>query len=196
MTTRPARRSLATAFEPKQPAPDRAAALSGLLPPRPGQSAEDTGLSLVEPVVAEQSTAGKADAGYLQGGRTEPAEGPSRSADDVVRGVVVYVPVEVLERLRATARSRQVTYADLLVESAVHLPKVRRAFGGQQEPMHASPGAMPVRAARRAVQPGVQVQLRLDGHQVRWLDDQVQRLSAPSRTALVVALLRVHLGDA
>lgn len=195
MTGRPARRSLAAAFQPQQaqPIPDRAAALSGLLPPRPQQPAADAaGLSLVEPAGERPEPEGD------DSGRAAPAptsvQGARRSADDVVRGVVVYVPVEVLERLRATARSRQLTYSDLLVESAVHLPEIAGLFAGPEHASQASASAMPARAVRRAVQPGVQVQLRLDGHQVRWIDEQVHRLSAPSRTALVVALLRAHLG--
>jgi len=53
---------------------------------------------------------------------------------------------------------------------------------------------MPIRARRHHPDPGVQVQIRLDGRQVTWLDEQAERLGAPSRTALVAALLRAHLG--
>lgn len=114
------------------------------------------------------------------------------SAADVVRSVAVYLPMEVLERLRMTARSREMTYAELLVEAAgAHLDDVAGSFA---VPAQVGTG-MPARAGRRTPQPGVQVQLRLDGHQVAWLDQQAERLGAPSRTALVVALLRRHLGD-
>ncbi len=201
---RPVRRSLAAAFQPQpaQAPPDRAADLSGLLPPRPEQTTDPApGLSLVEPATNQPVAAAFAlDDAPVGGTRTAPGpathSGPSaRTADDVVRGVVVYVPVEVLERLRATARSRQLTYADLLVESTVHLPDVEQQLRHQGRAVQPAPGAMPGRAVRRATPPGVQVQLRLDGHQVRWLDEQVQRVGAPSRSALVVALLDHHLAS-
>jgi len=86
--------------------------------------------------------------------------------------VAVYLPMGLLDRFRRTARSREMTYSELLVEAAA------------------------ARTGRRTVEPGVQVQVRLDGHQVAWLDEQVARLGAPSRTSLVVALLSAHLGTA
>jgi len=111
-----------------------------------------------------------------------------------VRNVAVYLPVDLLDRLKRTRLSRELTYADLLVEAAAaHLDGLETVFanGGP------SPGAtgMPVRSRprRRVTEPGVQVQIRLDGHQLLWLDEQVQRLRAPSRTAVVVALLQAHL---
>lgn len=112
-----------------------------------------------------------------------------------VRNVAVYLPVELLDRLKRTRHSRELTYADLLVEAAAaHLEGLKAVFLGTGP----SPGAsgMPARSRprRRIVEPGVQVQIRLDGHQLLWLDEQVQRLRAPSRTALVVALLQAHVG--
>lgn len=114
---------------------------------------------------------------------------------DRVRNVAVYLPVDLLDRLRRTRQSRELTYADLLVEAAAaHLDGLEAVFAGAGP----SPGTsgMPTRSRprRRVAEPGVQVQVRLDGHQLVWLDDQVQRLRAPSRTALVVALLQAHVG--
>ncbi len=107
--------------------------------------------------------------------------------------MAVYLPVELLERLRRTARSRELTYSDLLVEAAdAHLEEARANFASPTVRRKVS--GMPSRQSRRIREPGVQVQLRLDGHQVRWLEEQVAALGAPTRTALVVALLRAHLG--
>ncbi len=108
-----------------------------------------------------------------------------------VRNVAVYLPVSLLERLKATRRSREVTYAELLVEAAAaHLDGVQSRFGPVSAPVAVG---MPSRKRKRLPEPGVQVQLRLDGHQLRWLDEQAARLGAPSRTALVAALLETHL---
>jgi Ohr subfamily peroxiredoxin len=97
----------------------------------------------------------------------------------------------LLVQRTALSLSRDMTYAEVLVEAAsAHLADL-------PPPFEAAPPAsvgMPTRAARRLPEPGVQVQLWLDGHQLRWLDDQVTRLQAPSYTALVLALLRAHLG--
>ena len=53
--------------------------------------------------------------------------------------------------------------------------------------------AMMRAAARRGHGP-IQIQLRLDDRQHEWLDTQVQRHGAPSRSALVSAVLSRHLG--
>jgi hypothetical protein len=109
-----------------------------------------------------------------------------------VRNVAVYLPVDLLERLKRTRRSRELTYADLLVEAAAaHLDDLEAVFHTQ--PPQPSPSGMPVRSRRRAPEPSVQVQLRLDGYQLAWLEEQARRLGAPSRSALVVGLLQAHL---
>jgi len=198
MSTRPVRRSLADSFRPTTPAPDRAATLEGLLPPRTATgtragSPSGNGLSVVPTADSELSPGGEG-AAVAQRADAPVQKSPvgSTSAKHLVRvrNVAVYLPVELLERFRRTARSREMTYAELLVEAAsTHLADLPPLF---EAPPPASAG-MPTRAARRLPEPGVQVQLRLDGHQLRWLDDQVTRLRAPSRTALVLALLRAHL---
>ena len=124
----------------------------------------------------------------------EPGEQAAQVQVDLqkVRNVAVYLPVAVLEAFRKTSRSREMTYADLLVEAATaHLEDLQTHF--RSVPKEVGSG-MPGRPGRGQPQPGVQVQLRLDGHQVSWLDEQAHRLGAPSRSALVLALLRAHLG--
>jgi len=201
MTTRPARRSLAESFRPSAATPDRAANLEGLLPPR----ANEQKLSNAAPpesalVIVRDEAPGRARS------RRAPRDGSAANLGheqrerqvpdlvaDAVRNVAVYLPLPLLERLRQTARSRELTYADLLVEaSAAHLEDLTTTFATATPPPAGS--GMPVRAHRRLPDPGVQVQIRLDGRQVAWLDEQAERLGAPSRTALVVSLLRAHLG--
>lgn len=203
MTTRPARKSLAAAFAAGPPM-DRSRGLGDLLPRRSGNTDETTAVAPPSRAdfraVSGEQRAGEVDAAGGEQAAAEqaaqdlpvPASHGVSSAADVVRSVAVYLPVEILERLRMTARSREMTYADLLVEAAAtHLDEVAGSF---VVPVRTGTG-MPARVGRRTPQPGVQVQLRLDGYQVAWLDEQAVRLGAPSRTALVVALLRQHLGD-
>lgn len=119
-------------------------------------------------------------------------EGVSTSDLDRVRNVAVYLPLNLLDRLKRTRRSRELTYSDLLVEAAAaHLSDVALTF---RAAIARVDGGMPSRPqGRRLPEPGVQVQIRLDGHQLQWLDAQASRLGAPSRTALVVALFQAHL---
>lgn len=188
------RRSLASAFQGKPDNPGRSAALQGLLPPRPSQDPADScpvALSVVGGDIAERPDDPEPTNASRQG-TTQHAEKAAGSAADVVRSVAVYLPVEMLERLRRTARSREMTYAELLVEAATaHLTEIAAVFS--VDPTVSTGSGMPARASKRPSQPGVQVQLRLDGHQVAWLDAQADQLGAPSRTSLVVALLSEHL---
>lgn len=188
---------MATAFAPT---PDRAAGLNGLLPPKP-RPVDDAGSEATVSLVAAPSRAAEPAERRphpVTPGIAELAAGPSRDETEPleglakVRNVAVYLPVGLLDRLKRTRRSRDVTYADLLVEAAAaHLPDLERSFQTNAAPATAT--GMPVRSRRRQAEPGVQVQLRLDGHQVAWLDEQVLRLKAPSRTALVARLLEAHL---
>jgi hypothetical protein len=202
MSSRPSRRSLAGAFRPTAaPAEDRAVALVGLLPPRnparmqPAASQDEGRARGSDADVRGGPPAGAERAGEPVGGSPAPGGGDDSTRAGRVRNVAVYLPVDLLRRLRETARLRELTYADLLVEAAsAHLEDVAPQFAPTPPPSRG--GGMPSRAPRRAPAPGVQVQFRLDGHQVAWLDEQVARLGAPSRTALVAALLRAHLGAA
>ncbi len=188
------RRSLASAFQGKPNNPSRSEALQGLLPPRPSQDSADSSpvtLSVVAgDIAASQDDPEPGDASRQ--GTPQHAGPAAASAADVVRGVAVYLPLEILERLRRTARSREMTYAELLVEAAAaHLTEIAAVFDVGAAVSAGS--GMPSRASKRHSQPGVQVQLRLDGHQVAWLDAQADQLGAPSRSSLVVALFREHL---
>lgn len=200
MSTRPARRSLAQAFSP---APDRASGLGDLLPPRAPARGVASAPAAPAPLTAvpddaERGMRAPGLAASSSAGR--PGAGPGHVGDPgdlaQVRNVAVYLPVALLERLKRTRRSRELTYADLLVEAAAaHLDDLDdldgSAFHADSGPTVS--GGMPVRSRRRQPEPGVQVQIRLNGFQVTWLDEQVSRLGAPSRTALVARLLEAHL---
>lgn len=191
--SRVARTSLAATFAPSatSPArsapPDRAGALAGLLPERPQPAA--AGLDHQPQHPADTDGAADIDSQDVPDReRTTPRD------LDRVRNVAIYLPLDLLERLRATARSREMTYAEVLSEAAdAHLEAVAGTFTPQPQP--AAGGGMPTRTRRRTLEPGIQRQLRLDGHQLAWLDAQAKRLQAPSRNALIVSLLRAHLSS-
>ena len=208
MTSRPARRSLAEAFQPAVAlSSDRAGSLGGLLPPRtaedppplPPAAGQESSLAVVrdgpkEPGARSSPPSGDASASRRQSKRPPPA---LLELDlDLVRNVAVYLPLDLLDRFRRTARSRELTYADLVVEAtAAHLDEVQGCFAPAEGSREGGDG-MPTRPPRRRAEPAVQVQVRLDGHQVAWLDGQAERFGAPSRSALVGALLQAHLGAA
>jgi hypothetical protein len=170
------RRSLAADFAPA-PAPSgsHATRLLDALPPRTREHPGEP-----EPPAEPQIPA------------TAPADvaRPS-SADDVVRGVAVYLPPSLLDRLRRHARAEDLTYADVLVRAAAnHIDTIAARFARPPAP---TTGGMPARNRPPKPTPGVQTQLRLDGHQIAWLETAARRAGAPSRTALVVALLQEEL---
>lgn len=162
-----------------------------MLPPRPESDS---------PVVVRQAALAAVGDGErsVSAERQDPNRvsgvAPALTADadlDRVRNVAVYLPVDLLDRLKRTRRSRELTYSELLVEAAAaHLSELEGRF--RSTPAQAAVG-MPSRVRRRLPEPGVQVQIRLDGHQLRWLDEQTERLGVPSRTALVAALFDAHL---
>lgn len=110
-----------------------------------------------------------------------------------VHNVAVYLPVALRDQVRERARARNLTITDLVEEAFVqhganyhHLTPT---------PTH-RPGSMPTRSSQRRGNGTIQIQLRLDDRQHQWLDNQVERYGAPSRSALVAAVLSRHLGEA
>lgn len=112
-----------------------------------------------------------------------------RRPPDVVHNVAVYLPTDLLAALRASAKARRCTITEIVEEAFVaHGANWLNLGNTAARPR----GTMPARQTPR--REGVsQVQLRLDGAQHQWLDDQVRIYSAPSRSALVTAVLRRHL---
>ena len=171
--------------------------MGGLLPPRTLTSEEERRPAAIPAVVVDPGEHHDEDrvapsvASDSAPIHLERSEG-SESDLDRVRNVAVYLPMDLLDRLKRTRRSRELTYSDLLAEAAAaHLSDVASTF---RTPSGRVGDGMPSRPrGRRLPEPGVQVQIRLDGHQLQWLDAQASRLGAPSRTALVVALLQAHL---
>ncbi|MGQ0846544.1 MAG: hypothetical protein ACT4QF_20670 [Sporichthyaceae bacterium] len=187
-----ARRSLASTFaaDLEVEAQPRSAGLVGLLPPRPEPIADSAGEEPVRRAAPRQPRATETKP-RPAAPHTPTGPAPAPAAADVVRSVAVYLPPALLDRLRDLARTADLTYADVLVAATAHLDAIAGRFQLAVDPP--VPGAMPQRVRHLRRDPGIQTQLRLDGHQVAWLDDAARRTGAPSRSALVVALLENHL---
>lgn len=194
-TTRP---DLSQAFKGKGQPPDRAAGLVGLLSAAPAKEAS------VPPPASTQSDAAPANASPAVTVAREEAAGAIASTRPAARrstaalqtavtNVGVYLPPELRSRAQEAIRVRTITYADLLVESfdQVTDEQLRAEFAPLQPAVTGSP--MPTRLRRRTGEAGIQVQLRLDADQKRWLDGRVAQLGAPSRSALVAAVLKLAL---
>jgi hypothetical protein len=188
------RHSLAEAFKPTSSETSaRGSSLQGLLKPKDGNKKR----SLV-PTAATPSEEAPLDT------RSQPAKRPnisnkpgakkpaSQTVAGPARNVAVYLPPATLDAVKAKAREEQTTYSDLLVDAfdAVDPEDIARAFNVDAEAATAS--VMPRRVRRPRGTAGIQIQLRLDEHQVEWLDVQVTRYQASSRSALVSTVLQLH----
>lgn len=117
------------------------------------------------------------------------AASPGAAADTRIRAVTVYLPIPLHAAVLDTTHRRGLSITALTYE----------AFTAHGANFHAltptpQPGAMPTRTPQRRRGLGtVQVQLRLSNEQVAWLDNHVASHGAPSRSALVTAVLSKHL---
>jgi hypothetical protein len=188
------RHSLAEAFKPTSSETSvRGSSLQGLLKPKDGNKKRS-----LAPIAAAPSEEVPLDT------RSQPVKRPSisnqpgakKSASKTVAGparnVAVYLPPATLDAVKAKAREEQTTYSDLLVDAfdAVDPEDIARTFNVDAEAAPAS--VMPRRVRRPRGTAGIQIQLRLDEHQVEWLDAQVSRYQASSRSALVSTVLQLH----
>lgn len=107
-----------------------------------------------------------------------------------VHNVAVYLPVALRDLVRERAHQRGLSITELVEEAfAQHGANY---YELNAAPVH-RPGSMPTRSTPRRGHGTIQIQLRLDDSQHQWLDGQVQRHGAPSRSALVTAALTRHL---
>ncbi|MDR7165870.1 hypothetical protein J2X12_003924 [Pseudarthrobacter oxydans] len=104
----------------------------------------------------------------------------------------MYLPPALLAQVKDAVHQERTTYADLLIDAfeAVDDNQIAREF--TPETMLTSSG-MPRRAPRKRGEAGIQIQLRLDGLQIAWLDKKVTEFDAPSRSALVSAVFKLHI---
>lgn len=203
------RPDLAAAFASRKTPVDRAAGLTGLLPPpkpRPSTSPSTTSPAsdqhADQPAAAQeaaQAAASTRPAVRKDSGRAvrtiTPAAAPVSGSADIVANVAVYLEPDLLDQAREHRRSRQITYDELVVDAFAAVPDhaLQQALAPHRA---ASPiTGMPARQRRVRGTAGIQIQLRLTGPQRTWLDTKQQTVGAPSRSALVATALKLYLAD-
>jgi hypothetical protein len=109
-----------------------------------------------------------------------------------LRNVGVYLPPALLAQVKDAVYQERATYADLLIDAfeAVDDNQIAKEFSPETT---LTSSGMPRRAPRKRGEAGIQIQLRLDGLQVAWLDEKVREFDAPSRSALVSAVFKLHI---
>lgn len=115
----------------------------------------------------------------------------SEAVPGALRNVGVYLPPQLLADVKDTVYRERTTYADLLIDAFETLTDEQIAGEFAAETLLTISG-MPRRAPRRRGEAGIQIQLRLDGVQIAWLDEKVTEFDAPSRSALVSAVFKLH----
>lgn len=206
------RNSLESAFAP---AATRGSSLGGLLPPKRRRDADDPNPAValvpapepdIEPIPEQAAPSIPADRPFLEqvaeptpvkpvkAERTaKTANAPkqkvkaSETVPGATRNIGVYLPPELLEQVKETARAKRTTYAELLVDAFDVLDDVSIAEEFQLASVTTA-SRMPRRAKLPRGTAGIQRQLRLDDEQIAWLDQKVTDLGAPSRSALVTAV--------
>lgn len=134
------------------------------------------------------------------GGRPRPVaaqDAPSeKKASETVAGglrnVGVYLPPSLLAAVKDAVHHARTTYAELLIDAFEVLDEEEISSEFAVETVMTSSG-MPRRTPRKRGAAGIQIQLRLDGLQVAWLDEKVVELHAPSRSALVSAVFKLYV---
>lgn len=128
--------------------------------------------------------------------RKNVSSGTSTKTSETVlgalRNVGVYLAPELLATVKEALHTRRTTYADLLLDAfdSVSEASIAKEFRPESTP---TSSGMPRRVPRRRGEAGIQIQVRLDGHQTAWLDEKVVEFNAPSRSALVSTVYRLYL---
>ena len=203
------RPDLASAFSGKKPPVDRAATLTGLLPPprpRPSTSPSTSTTAVqasevepspasIEPDAGAAPTAPKRETPGRPVRTIKPTKTAVSETADVTANIAVYLEPDLYERVRTQRRIAQVTYDELVVAAFAAVPDHELQQALAPAPAASPVAGMPVRQRRPRGTAGIQIQLRLNGHQRVWLDEKQHAVGAPSRSALVAAALRLYLTD-
>jgi hypothetical protein len=191
------RPNLADAFN--KPRVDRAAGLTGLLPaPRPRLTPPPA--APTEPFddtapLGDAPSAVPVNKPVAVGPRQGQAASKQRVSEqaNIVTNVAVYLEPDLLDLARQQRRVAEVSYDQLVGDAfaAVSDEDLVRVF--RPEPGMTGTRGMPTRQRRVRGTAGIQIQLRLDTNQRAWLDQKQQDVGASSRSALVAAVLRLHM---
>ncbi|MET3948267.1 hypothetical protein ABIB49_002988 [Arthrobacter sp. UYCu512] len=161
-----------------------------LAPPEVGEGDEPEPASepAVAPKAAPRQPAAKKAAAVQ---KPAPVQKASETVPGALRNVGVYLPPQLLADVKDAVYQGRTTYADLLIDAFETLTDEQIA-GEFTADIELTSSGMPRRAPRKRGEAGIQIQLRLDGLQVAWLDGKVTEFGAPSRSALVSAVFRLH----
>ncbi len=116
-----------------------------------------------------------------------------RPESGALQVVVVYLPVSVRERLRATAATGQSTFTEIVLSA---LDATHQQLAQHFAPTTSTTSLFSGRSARRRLrheEAQVQVSMRLVADDLAVLDQLVTATKAPNRSALVAAALDLHL---
>ena len=117
------------------------------------------------------------------------SEGYNRST----LNVTVYLPEETLARLRQERESSGLPYSAVLARAFEVAPPAQVRAQWAPKPVQPTGGGMPASPSWSRTPAGRQVQIRMSHEQRDWLEGQVSAYQAPSRNALVAAVLHVGL---
>ena len=108
------------------------------------------------------------------------------------RNATVYLEDVVADALTDYSREHRLTYAAVTVSAFNTTKGIERLFEPSYTPDTGGMPDMP-RATGRASGPTTMINLRLTDEQLAWLESEIERVGAPSRSALVNAVLRRFL---
>lgn len=190
------RPNLADAFN--KPRVDRAAGLTGLLPatrPLRATTVSPPAETSDEDITTVSDAPATATRPVVAGPRQRPSAVKPRVSEqaNIVSNVAVYLEPDLLDLVRQRRRVTEVSYDQLVGDAfaAVGDDELARVF--RPEPGVTNTSGMPTRQRRVRGTAGIQIQLRLDTNQRAWIDQKQHDVGAPSRSALVAAVLRLHL---
>jgi hypothetical protein len=190
------RPNLADAFN--KPRVDRAAGLTGLLPATRPQRVAATPAPAEAPredAAAASSTAAAADRPVAVSPARRPSAIKQRVSEqaNIVSNVAVYLEPDLLDLVRQRRRLTEVSYDQLVGDAFAAVGDDELASVFRPDPGTTGTSGMPTRQRRVRGTAGIQIQLRLDTSQRAWIDQKQHEVGAPSRSALVAAVLRLHL---
>ena len=155
-------------------------------------------------VVTEPVESAAAPETLVEAGTEDAAVAPQPAPAEVEEGVVAseqvigaarskgtYLPPDLLKLVKARTND-DVTYTDLLFDAfdAIDFEEVRKHFRPE---LNVGPSGIHRRVRRKRGTGSIQIQLRLDKVQEKWISDKVAWSGAPSRSAFVSYVFELFL---
>lgn len=140
------------------------------------------------PTVSEGADTAMAAPRKIGRPRTKPVD------PDVVAPRGFFIPSGVKEWMKNYVRVKGITYTDLLVDAfnEVSDAELHNTFQPDRAPSGGMPRTPTSRRRRLHVDQGAQQSIRLSGAQEEWIEEKQLTVGAPSRSALVSAVLGLY----